>query len=133
MKSSGSMISGTLNPSAYGSYAHYLVKCIQAYATQGVPLYAITPQNEPLHAPSGYPGMLMSSTEEATFGSESIEDVAFSNLDGSKVLIVLNSASSSNTFTVRWSSKSFTSTLPAGAVATFTGAGTPSAQTARSP
>ena len=56
-----------------------------------------------------------------------------SNPDGSKVLIVLNSASSSKTFTVRWSSKSFTSTLPSGAVATFTGAGTPSAQTARSP
>ncbi len=67
------------------------------------------------------------------FVSESIEDGAFRNPDGSKVLIVLNSASSSNTFTVRWSSKSFIYMLTAGAVATFTGAGTPSAQTARSP
>ncbi len=67
------------------------------------------------------------------FGSESIEDVAFRNPDGSKVLIVLNSVSSSKTFTVYWSSKSFIYTLPAGVVANFTRAGTPSAQTARSP
>ena len=64
MKSGDSMIGGTLNASAYEPYATYLVKCIQAYAAEGVPLYAITPQNEPLHAPSGYPGMLLSDREE---------------------------------------------------------------------
>jgi len=65
MKSGDSMIGGTLNASAYEPYATYLVKCIQAYAAEGVPLYAMTPQNEPLHAPSGYPGMLLSASEEA--------------------------------------------------------------------
>src|SRR5258708_11185228 len=65
MKSSDSMIGGTLNASAYEPYATYLVKCIQAYAVEDVPLYAITPQNDPLLAPSTYPGMLLSASEEA--------------------------------------------------------------------
>ena len=65
MKSGDSMIGGTLNASAYEPYANYLIKCIQAYTAEDVPLYAITPQNEPLHAPSGYPGMLLSASEEA--------------------------------------------------------------------
>jgi glucosylceramidase len=275
MKSSDSMIGGTLNASAYEPYAHYLVKCIQAYAAEGVPLYAITPQNEPLHAPSGYPGMLLSYREEgdliknhigpafaahgistkiliydhnwdtpeypeafhgyagdpsaqsrvhdaypdkeiyftecsggdwspdfvtnlqwmtknliigtirhwaktvtlwnvaldekngpqnggctdcrgvvtidqqrgtisynveyyvlghvstfvvpgahriasSPFESSGIEHVAFRNPDGSKALLVLNDAPSSTTFTVQWNTRSFTSTLPAGTVATFT-------------
>jgi glucosylceramidase len=54
-----------------------------------------------------------------TFGAGSIEDVAFQNPDGSIVLLVLNSASSSGAFTVSFSGQSFNYTLPAGAVATF--------------
>jgi glucosylceramidase len=54
-----------------------------------------------------------------TFGSGSVEDVAFKNPDGSLVLFVLNAASGSSTFVVNWSTKSFTDTLPAGAVATY--------------
>jgi glucosylceramidase len=55
-----------------------------------------------------------------TFGSGSIEDVAFQNPNGSIVLFVLNSANNSGTFTVTFSGQSFSYTLPAGAVATFT-------------
>ena len=54
-----------------------------------------------------------------TFGSGSIEDVAFQNPDGSIVLFVLNSANNAGTFTVSSSGQSFNYTLPAGAVATF--------------
>jgi len=54
-----------------------------------------------------------------TFGAGSIEDVAFQNPDGSIVLLVLNSASNSGTFTVSFNGQSFNYTLPAGAVATF--------------
>lgn len=59
MKSSGSMIGGELKPEYYASYAQYFVKYIQAYAEQGLHIYAITPQNEPLYNPGHYPGMLM--------------------------------------------------------------------------
>ncbi len=55
-----------------------------------------------------------------TFGSGSIEDVAFQNPDGSIVLFVLNSANNAGTFTVSFGGQSFNYNLPAGAVATFT-------------
>jgi len=54
-----------------------------------------------------------------TYGSGSLEDVAFSNPDGSIVLLVLNAASGSSTFAVTWNGGNFTDTLPAGAVATY--------------
>jgi glucosylceramidase len=54
-----------------------------------------------------------------TFGTGSVEDVAFQNSDGSIVLLVLNSASNAGTFTVRFKGQSFNYTLPAGALATF--------------
>lgn len=55
--------------------------------------------------------------------SGGIENVAFKNPDGSKVLIALNNSASSITFKVRWASQAFVYTLPAGAAATFTWSG----------
>ncbi len=54
-----------------------------------------------------------------TYGPGSLEDVAFSNPDGSIVLLVLNAASGSSTFAATWNGANFTDTLPAGAVATY--------------
>lgn len=47
MKSTDSMIGGTLLPEHYAAYAHYFVRFIQAYAAEGIPIYAVTVQNEP--------------------------------------------------------------------------------------
>ncbi|WP_121808315.1 glycoside hydrolase family 30 beta sandwich domain-containing protein [Mucilaginibacter kameinonensis] len=58
--------------------------------------------------------------------SGSIQNVAFKNSDGSKVLIALNNGSSSTSFKVKWGAESFTYTLAAGAVATFKWTGTQS-------
>ncbi|HXO77311.1 MAG TPA: glycoside hydrolase family 30 beta sandwich domain-containing protein, partial [Puia sp.] len=55
-----------------------------------------------------------------------IQDVAFKNPDGSKVVVALNTASSTQSFKIKWGSESFTYTLPAGAVATFKWTGTQS-------
>ncbi len=44
------MTNGTLLPEYYGLWAKYLSKYVSAYAEQGIELWAITPQNEPLHA-----------------------------------------------------------------------------------
>ena len=56
-----------------------------------------------------------------TFGSGSVEDVAFRNPDGSTALIVLNSdTANAHTFGVSENGNNFSYTLPAGAVATFT-------------
>ena len=67
MKTSGSMIQGTLLPSAYGPLAKYFVRYVQAYEGAGVPIYAVTVQNEPLNIPTDYPGMGMSAEEQANF------------------------------------------------------------------
>jgi glucosylceramidase len=67
MKTSGSMIGGSLNTANDQVYANYLVKFLQAYKTAGVPIALLTPQNEPEYSPSNYPGSTMSSGDEATF------------------------------------------------------------------
>jgi glucosylceramidase len=65
MKSSRSLIGGTLEPAAIDAYVEYLRRFAQAYADQGLPIDALTVQNEPHFSPPGYPGMLLSATQEA--------------------------------------------------------------------
>ena len=67
MKTSGAMIQGSLLPSAYDAYARYFVKYVQAYEAEGVPIYAVTMQNEPLHVPHDYPGLGMMASEQIRF------------------------------------------------------------------
>jgi glucosylceramidase len=57
---------GTLRAADYGPWAQYIVKFLQAYAAAGVPIEAITPQNEPGNATS-YPGLNMSLNSLATW------------------------------------------------------------------
>ena len=47
---------GTLRGAAYGPWAAYIVKFMQAYVKAGVPITAFTPANEPGN-PTPYPGM----------------------------------------------------------------------------
>ena len=56
----------------------------------------------------------------ASDASTSLPNVAFKNTDGSKVLIVLNSTGTTQTFNIKFNSKIVTSTISNGAVATYT-------------
>ncbi len=59
MKANGSIIGGRLidDPAIYRAYALYLLRFVQAYEAAGVPIYALTVQNEPQNrTPDGYPG-----------------------------------------------------------------------------
>ena len=67
MKTSSSLLEGTLLPSAYAPLAQYFVKFVQSYQAAGVPIFAVTPQNEPLNIPKDYPGMGMSASEQTIF------------------------------------------------------------------
>src|SRR5215469_380253 len=67
MKTSGSMIQGALLPSAYQPLARYFVQFVQQYEAAGVPIYAITMQNEPMYIPNDYPGMNMTAREQIEF------------------------------------------------------------------
>ncbi|MDB4869004.1 MAG: glycosyl hydrolase [Gemmatimonadales bacterium] len=57
MKTTGSLIQGTLRPEFYGSFAEYFRKFVDGYVAEGVPMYAVTMQNEPAYEPADYPGM----------------------------------------------------------------------------
>jgi glucosylceramidase len=72
MKTSRSLIGGTLDPAYFGSYAQYLVRVVQAYAAQGVRIDTMTVQNEPGFSPAGYPGMLLSVDDEIRFVRDSL-------------------------------------------------------------
>jgi glucosylceramidase len=67
MKSSDSLIQGSLLPEAYPAYAEYFRRYIDAYAAEGVPIYALTIQNEPHFEPTDYPGMRVNPQSRAAF------------------------------------------------------------------
>jgi glucosylceramidase len=61
------MIKGTLREDAYASYAEYFKRFLDAYAAEGVPIFAITVQNEPHFEPGDYPGMRLDPSQRARF------------------------------------------------------------------
>ncbi|MFT8639324.1 glycoside hydrolase family 30 protein [Bifidobacterium sp.] len=67
MKSSRRLATGRLLPRFYESYAQYFVRFIEAYRGNGIPVFAVTPQNEPLFEPRHYPSMRFSARGEARF------------------------------------------------------------------
>lgn len=66
MKTDDSLQGGRLKAEDYPVYANYFVKYIEAMRAEGISLYAITVQNEPLN-PKNLPSMVMFAPEEDTF------------------------------------------------------------------
>jgi glucosylceramidase len=66
MKDNGESKGGSLLEKHYQTYAIYLAKYIQAMAKEGITIWALTPQNEPLH-PGNNPSMLMTSQMQTNF------------------------------------------------------------------
>lgn len=48
MKDNGAYFGGSLLPEHYPTFSRYLVKYLEAYAAEGIPIWALTPVNEPL-------------------------------------------------------------------------------------
>jgi glucosylceramidase len=65
MKTSDSLHHGSLQRQYYAAFAQYFVKFVQAYEAEGLPIYAITIQNEPYYEPYNYPGMRLEPGDEA--------------------------------------------------------------------
>lgn len=55
MKTSGRMEGGSLREEYFQVYAKYLAEFVEAYAGEGIPLYAMTVQNEPAYEDPHYP------------------------------------------------------------------------------
>lgn len=65
MKTSGSLVKGTLADAHFDAFARYLVHYTEAYADAGIPIFALTVQNEPDYEPADYPGMRLSAAQRA--------------------------------------------------------------------
>lgn len=57
MKTSANLIGGGLLEQFESAYANYLIKYVDAYRSYGIPIFALTVQNEPGFVPITYPGM----------------------------------------------------------------------------
>ena len=57
MKTSANVIGGTLFEQYEATYASYLVRFVDAFRGEGIPIFALTVQNEPAFEPLTYPGM----------------------------------------------------------------------------
>lgn len=65
MKTSENLIGGELLEQFENTYAQYLVKYVDTYRSYGIPIFALTLQNEPGFVPVTYPGMELSATVRA--------------------------------------------------------------------
>jgi len=66
MKTNHDTRGGRLKPEYYKVYANYFVRYVQSMKAEGIPVDAITVQNEPLH-PGNNPSLLLTAPEEADF------------------------------------------------------------------
>ncbi len=57
MKTSANLIGGELLPQFESTYADYLVRYVDTFRRYGIPIFALTLQNEPGFVPVTYPGM----------------------------------------------------------------------------
>ena len=86
MKTNGNSIGGRLIPQYYRAYAQYLVKYVQAMQSKGIPIDALTIQNEPDHGGNN-PSMLMSATEQSLFIKAHLGPLFTANLIKTKLVI----------------------------------------------
>lgn len=81
MKTSDNLIKGTLKPGYEKQLATYFRNFVEAYEDLGIPIYAITIQNEPNFEPNAYPGMRLSPQQEADIVRATYEEF-HSDLNG---------------------------------------------------
>jgi glucosylceramidase len=67
MKTSNSMVGGKLRTDCYDVYADYLIRYLQAYDKEGIPIQTITVQNEPEYGTAAYSCMDMTAEEQKVF------------------------------------------------------------------
>ena len=72
MTTNGKIGGGRFDSKYYAVYARYLAKFIKAYEAEGIPIYAITLQNEPDYNPPTYPTCRWSPQQQAEFIAEHV-------------------------------------------------------------
>jgi glucosylceramidase len=87
MKTTDSMVGGTLLSTMYTPFANYFLKYVQAYEAAGVPIDYIGLQNEPLYQPTDYPGMRMDDETQLTVLRDYVLPALSANNITSQVLV----------------------------------------------
>ena len=82
MKTSNSLIGGTLKEGFEPALAKYYRSFIEEYSKCGIPIHAITIQNEPNFTPKTYPGMRLSPTQERKIVEATYEEF---NIKGKEI------------------------------------------------
>ncbi|MDD4969303.1 MAG: glycoside hydrolase family 30 beta sandwich domain-containing protein [Paludibacter sp.] len=86
MKTTGDWVGGSLKTNYYAAYATYFVTYLDAMKAQGIPIWAVTPQNEPENG-SAEPSMLMTSMEEKNFINNNLGPaMANAGYSGAKII-----------------------------------------------
>ncbi len=67
MKTTGRLGGGAIDRRHFKALAEYFVRFLEAYREEGIPIHAITLQNEPGYAPDTYPTCLWSAEEQRDF------------------------------------------------------------------
>jgi glucosylceramidase len=86
MKTNGKLAGGKLKPEYYQTYANYFLKYLLAYEKEGIPIDAISIQNEPLHEAS-YPSMRMEASEQLAFIKSHLGPLLVKENRSTKILI----------------------------------------------
>lgn len=86
MKDNKNFKGGSLLPQYFDVYAEYFVKYIKTMAEHGINIYAVTPQNEPLH-PGNNPSLLMTAVEQAKFIKNNLGPAFKTNNLNTKIII----------------------------------------------
>ncbi|KAJ6612396.1 glycoside hydrolase [Mycena sp. CBHHK59/15] len=69
MKTTGTMNGGTIQSGFITAYPEYLLKAVQGFNNQGIPIYAISVQNEPQNSNPTYPTCTMTPAVEGQIGA----------------------------------------------------------------
>lgn len=67
MKIGGRLTGGRIDPRHFPDLATYFVRFIKAYEAEGIPIHAVTVQNEPEYAPDTYPTCRWTAEEQRDF------------------------------------------------------------------
>ncbi|GGJ47434.1 carbohydrate-binding protein [Deinococcus roseus] len=87
MKTTDSLIKGSLKSEFREAYASYFLKFIQAYGQHGIAIDAITLQNEPHYEPDNYPGMRIEPREQAEIIRDHIGPLFQKNNIDTRILV----------------------------------------------
>ncbi|KAH8104653.1 glycoside hydrolase [Cristinia sonorae] len=68
MKDSGTMLGGNFLSQYTNQFAQYLLKSLQGFQSHGIPVYAVSIQNEPQNSNPTYPTCKISASQEAQIG-----------------------------------------------------------------